>query len=200
MFHFSSVRHPIQFTNNSDEHNINLLLTSTFDPIMTVPPLQYAGDTAQHVWPIQEQPQGYDQSMYCEREAMLDLLFGADAFHIEQPATRGTKKRRSSSNARIGYCQHPKHLDYREEKNPTMMPPTPRRGRPPKGTKAIDKKTAREGHVWAMTVRPLPKRLEKVVGQSNIKVCLTCLKRSDLDHEYLVHPAYIGPQPQQRKS
>ncbi|KAI9268909.1 hypothetical protein BDA99DRAFT_502967 [Phascolomyces articulosus] len=127
------------------------------------------------------------------------------------------RKRKSTSNARIGYCQHPKHIDYREENSIntscSSSPPqcamkaaslsssssttmTPRRGRPPKGTKAIDKKGVEEGYIWAMTVRPLPKRLEAVVGQVNIKVCLTCLKRSDLDQEYLTHPAYIGPQQQ----
>ncbi|GAN10675.1 hypothetical protein MAM1_0386c10220 [Mucor ambiguus] len=45
-----------------------------------------------------------------------------------------------------------------------------------------------------LTVRPLPKRLEAVVGKSNIKVCLTCLKRSDIDPAYLQDAAYVGPQ------
>ncbi|KAL0136569.1 hypothetical protein V8B55DRAFT_1296696, partial [Mucor lusitanicus] len=45
-----------------------------------------------------------------------------------------------------------------------------------------------------LTVRPLPKRLEAVVGKSNIKVCLTCLKRSDMDPAYLQDSAYVGPQ------
>ncbi|KAI8143164.1 hypothetical protein BJV82DRAFT_578885 [Fennellomyces sp. T-0311] len=152
----------------------------------------------QDVWAIQEQPETINQSMYCEKEDVLKILFeGSDPFLEQAPMARLPKRRRTSSNARVGYCQHPKHLNYRQEA--TVAPPTPRRGRPPKGTKAIDRKTAKEGHVWPMTVRPLPKRLEKVVGQSNIKVCLTCLKRSDLDKEYLAHPAYIGPQQQLRK-
>ncbi|EPB83085.1 hypothetical protein HMPREF1544_10174 [Mucor circinelloides 1006PhL] len=45
-----------------------------------------------------------------------------------------------------------------------------------------------------LTVRPLPKRLEAVVGKSNIRVCLTCLKRSDMDPAYLQDAAYVGPQ------
>ncbi|KAL9537799.1 hypothetical protein MBANPS3_011452 [Mucor bainieri] len=45
-----------------------------------------------------------------------------------------------------------------------------------------------------LTVRPLPKRLEAVVGKSSIKVCLTCLKRSDMDPAYLQDAAYVGPQ------
>lgn len=45
-----------------------------------------------------------------------------------------------------------------------------------------------------LTVRPLPKRLEAVVGRANIKVCLTCLKRSDMDPAYLQDAAYVGPQ------
>ncbi|KAI9494464.1 hypothetical protein BDB00DRAFT_818149 [Zychaea mexicana] len=121
---------------------------------------------------------------------------------VSKQRQQSTKKRRSTSNARMGYCQHPKHLNYREENNSavtcTKAALTPRRGRPPKGTKAIDKKAVKEGYVWAMTVRPLPKRLEAVVGYANIKVCLTCLKRSDTDLEYLAHPAYVGPQQQQQ--
>ncbi|ORZ19616.1 hypothetical protein BCR42DRAFT_489529 [Absidia repens] len=93
---------------------------------------------------------------------------------------------------------------------------TPRRGRPPKGTKPserlsycspIDLSLAIDHHFnnednnsssiynhIAMTIRPLPKRLESVVGKANIHVCLTCLKRSDMDFDYLMNPAYIGPQ------
>ncbi|KAJ8661282.1 hypothetical protein O0I10_003032 [Lichtheimia ornata] len=96
----------------------------------------------------------------------------------------GTK--RKTSNARMGYCEHPKHVLYRQE--PFTLGATPRRGRPPKGTKASDLVCP------PLTVRPLPRRLEMVVGKKNICVCLTCLKRTDLDTEYIVHPAYIGPQ------
>lgn len=100
------------------------------------------------------------------------------------PVIGGAK--RKTSNARMGYCEHPKHFLYRQE--PFTLGATPRRGRPPKGTKASDIVCP------PLTVRPLPRRLEMVVGKKNICVCLTCLKRTDLDAEYLVHPAYIGPQ------
>ncbi|KAL0075959.1 hypothetical protein J3Q64DRAFT_1610613, partial [Phycomyces blakesleeanus] len=92
-----------------------------------------------------------------------------------------------SSNARLGYCQHPKHMYYRVHGLHPHPPSTPRRGRPPKGVASVPSQ-----HL--MTVRPLPKRLEQVVGESSIKVCLTCLKRSDLDQAYTSHPLYIGPQ------
>ncbi|KAI9015764.1 hypothetical protein CLU79DRAFT_837881 [Phycomyces nitens] len=99
-----------------------------------------------------------------------------------------TKQRtKKSSNARLGYCQHPKHAYYRIHGLHPHPPSTPRRGRPPKGVASVPSQ-----HI--MTVRPLPKRLEQVVGESNIKVCLTCLKRSDLDQEYISNPLYIGPQ------
>lgn len=130
----------------------------------------------------------------------------------------------SRRNTRVGYCEHPKHELYRHpdyqsfpsRPEPTCRqtrcrqlcddhhfllhhqesPVTPRRGRPPKGTKPLDL-THPLG--IAMTTRPLPKRLEAVVGGSNIHVCLTCLKRSDLDTEYLTHPAYLGPQTTKKK-
>ncbi|CEP16539.1 hypothetical protein [Parasitella parasitica] len=93
----------------------------------------------------------------------------------------------------------------------------PRRGRPPKGSKstefiystsplnnfAYDEPVVEPPYANAtlpyypmveLTVRPLPKRLEAVVGKTNIKVCLTCLKRSDMDPAYLQDVAYVGPQ------
>ncbi|KAI8332563.1 hypothetical protein BC941DRAFT_473994 [Chlamydoabsidia padenii] len=134
----------------------------------------------------------------------------------------------SRRNTRVGYCEHPKHEIYRrpdyhstpvikqhhqhchqlcdhhhyllhhtmEGRNQIIN--TPRRGRPPKGTKPLERvyKTAQP---FQMTIRPLPKRLEAVVGESNIYVCLTCLKRSDLDTDYLIHPAYVGPQSTKKK-
>ncbi|KAI9321519.1 hypothetical protein BX666DRAFT_2118333 [Dichotomocladium elegans] len=105
---------------------------------------------------------------------------------MAEPRTR----RKTASNARLGYCQHPKHQMYRLDASMTGSPlgATPRRGRPPKGSKASDL------IVPALTIRPLPKRLEKVVGFKDICVCLTCLKRTDLDREYLSNPAYVGPQ------
>ncbi|CAO3650276.1 unnamed protein product [Mucor fragilis] len=104
----------------------------------------------------------------------------------------------------------------------TSLQSLPRRGRPPKGSKSSEfvystspipvfpEDTTADAsssslpasstiHVPCypmveLTVRPLPKRLEAVVGRSSIKVCLTCLKRSDLDPAYLQDAAYVGPQ------
>lgn len=117
--------------------------------------------------------------------------------------------KRSTSGSKLGQCEHPKHVLYRQEKY-TLMPPTetssvmktiPRRGRPPKGSKATEflfstspVESGENYQIVELSVRPLPKRLEAVVGKSNIKVCLTCLKRSDLDEEYIRDKAYIGPQ------
>ncbi|KAI8076748.1 uncharacterized protein BX664DRAFT_318483 [Halteromyces radiatus] len=116
--------------------------------------------------------------------------------HHPTPSTPPVKKR----NTRVGYCEHPKHVFYRqyphqrkeEDKKWDGVMRTPRRGRPPKGTTSTDCHLSL--YQIAMTTRPLPKRLEAVVGYSNIHVCLTCLKRSDMDLDYLMHPAYIGPQ------
>lgn len=106
-------------------------------------------------------------------------------------------KRKKSTLTRMGQCEHPKHIMYRQDKYTTApskeasrMKTVPRRGRPPKG---YISPTALP-MIVKLTVRPLPKRLEKVVGKSNIKVCLTCLKRSDVDPDYVNHHAYIGPQ------
>lgn len=112
-----------------------------------------------------------------------------------------TNKRKSSSVpavTRMGQCEHPKHILYRQEryttsatpKEATRMKTVPRRGRPPKGYISPTTKPT----IVKLTVRPLPKRLEQVVGKSKIKVCLTCLKRSDVDPDYLRHHAYVGPQ------
>lgn len=137
-------------------------------------------------------------------------------------ATKHTKKgssgvkRSSSAGSKIGQCEHPKHVLYRREKH-TLMPPSetnsamktvPRRGRPPKGSKTteflfstspVDQGENQFYPIVELSVRPLPKRLETVVGKSNIKVCLTCLKRSDVDEEYIHHEAYIGPQQSHHK-
>lgn len=136
------------------------------------------------------------------------------------------KKKRIHSNlqTKIGKCEHPKHILYRQE-NYTLMSSTstahetsfiktiPRRGRPPKGSKPSDVMDTRITQypvmpssspvkfypIVELTVRPLPKRLEKVVGKSNIKVCLTCLKRSDTDLEYVHSKLYIPPQQMHKK-
>ncbi|KAI8645198.1 hypothetical protein BD408DRAFT_441033 [Parasitella parasitica] len=104
-----------------------------------------------------------------------------------------------------------------ETSTKTSIQSIPRRGRPPKGSKSsefiystsplagfADDEAAVEPYnanatlsfypVVELTVRPLPKRLETVVGKANIKVCLTCLKRSDMDPAYLQNSAYVGPQ------
>ncbi|CAO3618105.1 unnamed protein product [Cunninghamella blakesleeana] len=70
----------------------------------------------------------------------------------------------------------------------------PRRGRPPKGFKSNGVPINNQYSHITMTIRSLPKRLEPVVGKKNIFVCLTCLKRTDLDWDYLTSPLYIGPQ------
>lgn len=162
------------------------------------------------------------------------MLASSDVYSCEQQPRKIVKPKRKCSNARMGYCEHPKHIIYRQEQptyisiaSPESDTPcaqgsgsrdkaivrlsVPRRGRPPKGTRAIDLQTismvrASSSDVpaesnclpllsfpWKMTVRPLPKRLEDVVGCEHIRVCLTCLKRSDQDPEYLNHPRYIGP-------
>lgn len=143
------------------------------------------------------------------------------------------KKRTSTTNTRLGQCEHPKHGLYRQEKyilsahgglstdeifTATSIQSIPRRGRPPKGSKStefvystslVTTPMAEEDiepptsnvitptpfyPMVELTVRPLPKRLEAVVGKTNIKVCLTCLKRSDMDPVYLKDAAYVGPQ------
>lgn len=123
-------------------------------------------------------------------------------------------KKSSSIQTKIGRCEHPKHVIYRQEKY-TLMPSTatadetsvmktvPRRGRPPKGSKLseLDEFPVSPVNypIVELTVRPLPKRLEKVVGKSNIKVCLTCLKRSDSDDDYINCELYIPPQQTHKK-
>ncbi|KAG2231572.1 hypothetical protein INT48_002988 [Thamnidium elegans] len=121
------------------------------------------------------------------------------------PASNKKKNKKSNSlHTRIGKCEHPKHVIYRQEKY-TLLKPTasadeksvlkalPRRGRPPKGSKAVEFERV-SYPIVELTVRPLPKRLERVVGKSNIKVCLTCLKRSDTDPDYVTNEKYVGPQ------
>ncbi|OBZ85353.1 hypothetical protein A0J61_06600 [Choanephora cucurbitarum] len=117
-------------------------------------------------------------------------------------------------STRFGFCEHPKHNYYRQEKylwnsstvnQALVMKAIPRRGRPPKGSKPTEHMLSTSSvyhHELGqfpsveLTVRSLPKRLESVVGKSNIKVCLTCLKRSDTDPDYLQNEFYLGPQHQ----
>lgn len=144
---------------------------------------------------------------------MSSPLIGANK--ISKKSSGGVK-RSSSAGSKIGQCEHPKHVLYRREKH-TLMPSSeinsamktvPRRGRPPKGSKTTEflfsTSPVNQGEnqfypIVELSVRPLPKRLEPVVGKSNIKVCLTCLKRSDVDEEYIHHEAYIGPQQSHHK-
>lgn len=109
------------------------------------------------------------------------------------------EKRKRNHSTRVGHCEHPKHVFYREEpfifeQDHHLIKTIPRRGRPPKGSKPGDTKQKNGYRMVALTVRSLPKRLEAVVGRSNIKVCLTCLKKSDMDPEYLASESYIAPQ------
>ncbi|KAI9334621.1 hypothetical protein BD770DRAFT_332739 [Pilaira anomala] len=121
-------------------------------------------------------------------------------------STNIVKKTNSLPN-KIGRCEHPKHIIYRQEKyillastatpdEKLVMKAIPRRGRPPKGSKSTEIEAISPVNypIVELTVRPLPKRLEKVVGKSNIKVCLTCLKRSDTDPDYITDIKYVGPQ------
>lgn len=120
---------------------------------------------------------------------------------------KSTNKKNVSSVSKLGHCEHPKHVAYRQERytlassesESSFLKTIPRRGRPPKGSKPMNQsESAKEKQNYrlvALTVRPLPKRLEPVVGKSNIKVCLTCLKKSDTDPEYLSSKNYVGPQP-----
>jgi hypothetical protein len=128
---------------------------------------------------------------------------------------------KKTTSAKLGQCEHPKHILYRQEKyillpacspeETSMMKTVPRRGRPPKGSKTTEFQFPTSPILFKgsngssrfdlspypiveLTVRPLPKRLEAVVGKSNIKVCLTCLKRSDTDSDYLKDHRYVGPQ------
>lgn len=160
---------------------VDRLLATAFDPRATRPDF------------IRQDIVGYDEQQQ-------------QATGNDQKASKRSKKKRIS-NARIGYCQHPKHMFYRQEQHESSdnaIANTPRRGRPPKGTKAIEKKQWMDAFcqpvAWAMTVRPLPRRLENVVGLKDIRVCLTCLKRSDTDPQYLKHPAYVAPQSLKRSS
>ncbi|GAA5797347.1 hypothetical protein HPULCUR_002730 [Helicostylum pulchrum] len=85
-------------------------------------------------------------------------------------ATNNNKKS-NSLHTKIGRCAHPKHVIYRQEKY-TLLKPTasadeksvlkalPRRGRPPKGSKPVEFETV-SSPIVELTVRPLPKRLEK---------------------------------------
>ncbi|KAI9308841.1 hypothetical protein BJ944DRAFT_246228 [Cunninghamella echinulata] len=75
----------------------------------------------------------------------------------------------------------------------------PRRGRPPKGFKSNGVPMDSQYCHITMTIRSLPKRLEPVVGKKNIFVCLTCLKKTDTDLDYLINPLYIGPQTTKKK-
>ncbi|KAI8087941.1 uncharacterized protein B0P05DRAFT_635165 [Gilbertella persicaria] len=133
------------------------------------------------------------------------------------PVKKCTPKpnQRKSTSTKLGHCEHPKHVYYRQERHLLMsnspdeasvMKAVPRRGRPPKGSKSteyvLSTSSVHYSHEFSyyplveLTVRPLPKRLEAVVGKPNIKVCLTCLKRSDTDPDYLKDALYVGPQQQ----
>lgn len=155
-------------------------------------------------------------SLFSLQDGQLEASISASLLSANKSKTKSGVKRSSSAGSKIGQCEHPKHVLYRREKH-TFMPSSetssamktvPRRGRPPKGSKTtefllstspIDQGESYYYPIVELSVRPLPKRLEAVVGKSNIKVCLTCLKRSDVDEEYVHHEAYIGPQQSHNK-
>lgn len=100
------------------------------------------------------------------------------------PTTETTKT--FIPSVRPNQCQHPKHQVYATLFNASQSTMTPRRGRPPKGSKPTDCSELAQ-------LKRLPKRLESVVGVSEIYVCLTCLRRTDDDVEYNTSPKYIPP-------
>ncbi|ORX54360.1 hypothetical protein DM01DRAFT_326585 [Hesseltinella vesiculosa] len=137
-----------------------------------------------YCWHLQAKSPAQDQVIEW-LDLQIDALMGS--LTVDRHTAR--------NHTRLGYCQHPKHFFYRVSSAQTLPAGLPRRGRPPKGTKGSEQHVS---HPILMTTRPLPKRLAAVVGQSNLFVCLTCLKRSDVDLDYLGHPLYVGPQPIKR--
>lgn len=117
----------------------------------------------------------------------LDPNMSAQALtYMEDPVTTMRPKNQNKTSTWPTQCQHPKHEDYAMLASANSSTVTPRRGRPPKGSKSTDIfETAQ--------LKRLPKRLEPVVGRQEIYVCLTCLRRSDEDIEYVTSPNYIPP-------
>ncbi|KAF7725819.1 hypothetical protein EC973_009242 [Apophysomyces ossiformis] len=164
------------FTEQEAEANNSGFLNATFD----IPEVDFMSP---HVIPM------------LDNEEFLSFLSSLDIQPMSEKmvTTKKMKKKRTfSSRASLGICKHPKHTVYRQL--PTKQLSTPRRGRPPKGTKAAELHLSKTPLTLEMTVRPLPKRLEPVVGQKDIRVCLTCLKRTDMDPAYTSHPFYVKPQ------
>ncbi|KAG0165292.1 hypothetical protein DFQ30_008648, partial [Apophysomyces sp. BC1015] len=93
-------------------------------------------------------------------DELFEFLSTLDMYRVDNDEDKQdkAKKQRPSSSARIGFCKHPKHALYRQHTAKQVT--TPRRGRPPKGTKAADFLVSDNRHLLEMTVRPLPKRLE----------------------------------------
>lgn len=239
-------------------HSNNSFARDQVDPMNDPQFMAFLSSLSTNEQPPTPSPQGPSSSStllvpdlyHQQKEAEADT---EDADESESPQGTTTRKQAkrikvnkksvSKSNPRLGQCEHPKHSLYRQEKyilsthgilpsddvsSATSLQSLPRRGRPPKGSKASefvystspipafaeDTTTMADAasssspaqqpasstfHVPCypmveLTVRPLPKRLEAVVGRSNIKVCLTCLKRSDMDPAYLRDAAYVGPQ------
>jgi hypothetical protein len=128
-------------------------------------------------------PSDYDQCYPLGEQARL---------YPEQLIPSKGSKKTTKPIIKPNQCQHPKHQVYAMLVNASQFTVTPRRGRPPKGSKAMDfSETAQ--------LKRLPKRLEPVVGVQDIHVCLTCLRRSDDDIEYNTNPIYIPPTCGRRK-
>lgn len=104
----------------------------------------------------------------------------------EQQIVNGGTKKTSKPVFKPSQCEHPKHPVYAMLASAAQSTVIPRRGRPPKGSKAIDCSEMAQ-------LKRLPKRLEPVVGVQDIHVCLTCLRRSDEDVDYNTNPNYIPP-------
>ncbi|KAG2183346.1 hypothetical protein INT43_006351 [Umbelopsis isabellina] len=133
-----------------------------------------------------------DASQYDVCYPMMDSLYldpniSTQALtYLEGPVAAIRPKKKTNASSCATQCQHPKHENYATLANANLSTVTPRRGRPPKGSKCSDIfETAQ--------LKRLPKRLESVVGRQEIYVCLTCLRRSDEDIEYVTSPNYTPP-------
>ncbi|KAI9268795.1 hypothetical protein BY458DRAFT_511077 [Sporodiniella umbellata] len=184
----------INNTNSSSKVQLDLSQES----LCTFLPVENSNYTASSIDPVNDPEfMAYLASFSLPQipSTTLDLSLLSDCLEVP-------KKERGLS--KTGHCEHPKHVVYRQEKytmsksepESSVLKTVPRRGRPPKGSKDTDiNDESNSYNLVTLTVRPLPKRLEPVVGKKHIKVCLTCLKKSDIDPEYVSDVNYIAPQP-----
>jgi hypothetical protein len=115
-------------------------------------------------------PEAYsviDTSQYDLYYPMMDSLYMGPAIsaegltYIEEPIATMRLEKQTKPVALTTQCQHPKHDSYAMLANASLSTVTPRRGRPPKGSKTTD--------CYEMAqLKRLPKRLEPVVGRQDI--------------------------------